>query len=314
MKNSFTPHLLLILANVIYGLDYPLYKIVTTKYMDPMAILTLALVVTAVIYLAQLPFRKLQPLSRHDVMIILLSAVFMGVLKKWMLIGGMKLTTPFDASIINTIGPIFVLIISAIFMHEKLRGMRIVGVVLGAVGTVMVVMHSGSVAVGSDIFMGNIMMLIGALSVAVYLVIIKSLLERVDSFTILFWIYNIAAVISIPMGGRQLLHTDWATIPMWIYVVLFFITIAPTYLGNVLMVFSLKKLSPTTVSIYGYVQPIVATAVAVYLGQNKIVSTDIYAAMLVVIGVYFVVKSYGDKPPKLAGKPQDVPKTDTIKA
>ncbi|MEG0656049.1 MAG: DMT family transporter, partial [Mucinivorans sp.] len=71
-----------------------------------------------------------------------------------------------------------------------------------------------------------------------------------------------------------------------------FVVLGATWLAYVCVAASLKKLSPTTASIYSYSQPVIASIFAIIRGQDRLDFVKIAAALLVFIGVYIVTRSY----------------------
>jgi len=110
------------------------------------------------------------------------------------------------------------------------------------------------------------------------------------------WVFLFGAVMIIPFGGKQLLATDWSsfTTQIWLAVgyVLLFAT-ATTYLLNL---YALQRVMPSTVGFYVYFQPLIATILAILLGQDYLDAIKIGSATLLFIGVYLVNMSSKQKP------------------
>ena len=71
-----------------------------------------------------------------------------------------------------------------------------------------------------------------------------------------------------------------------------FVLIVPTYLPNLLLNYSLKFVAPTVSSIYAYLQPIVAIALAIIMGLDSIHLDIVLFALVIFLGVGMVTYSY----------------------
>ena len=134
-----------------------------------------------------------------------------------------------------------------------------------------------------------------------YLVIVKPLLQKYHPITILFYVFTFGLLYVIPFGLNNLLAIKWGVIPTNIYLEITFVVVCTTFIAYLLNSLALKQLSPTTVSIYIYLQPILASIFAVFLGSDVLDNEKIISAILIFIGVYLVsVRSLKQRKDKLS--------------
>lgn len=292
MKNSIRPHLALLLCNSIWALNYPLYKLVIPSHVSALSMVTATLIVAAVLSLLTLLWNRPERIERSDMLKLVGAALLIGVMRKFFLMDGLSLTSPIDGSIINTMGPILVLIISVVMHIDRFTPMKIAGIVMGATGAVMVVAFGGSAAHPASELRGNLFVLLSAFSTALYMVWFKQLISKYKPLTALRWVYCIAALAILPFGGSELVHTDFSALTgasLWAFL---FILLVPTFGPNFLLIYSLKYVSPTITSIYTYLQPILATVIAVAMGMDKLHWDTVLAAVVIFGGVLLVIRSY----------------------
>ncbi len=163
MKN-ITAHLSLFGANFIWACSYPLYKLTMPHYIEPLALLTLVLLVSAALSLTTLAKEWCRgchtPIDRGDIWALLGAGMLIAVLRKGFLIYGLSLTSPIDGSIISTLSPIVVLIISLFVGIERFSFRKSIGVLLGFTGALGVILSSVTKSdIGAGV-KGNIMVLI----------------------------------------------------------------------------------------------------------------------------------------------------------
>jgi len=130
-------------------------------------------------------------------------------------------------------------------------------------------------------------------------VIAKPLIEKYHPITVLFYVFSFGFLYVLPFGIVELKSVNWAAIPTNIYLEISFVVICTTFIAYLLNSSALKKLSPTTVSIYIYLQPILASMFAVFWGSDKLDTQKIISALLIFLGVYLVsVRGLKNKRPE----------------
>ncbi len=289
---NLKPHLALILCNTIWALDYPLYSLLLPHYLSPLALVTASLVVTAFISYVPLLWSKAEPIARRDYPMLLLAALLVGVVRKLLLMYGLSLTSPIDGSIISTLSPIAVLIISVMVGIDRFTMPRLVGLLIAVVGVVAIILFGSAAQQGAESMVGNMLILLDVVATAVYMVWFKSLVGRYRTTTILRWIYTIAAVVSLPFGAHDVLRIDVASMSPHILLALAFVLVMPTYIPNLLLNYSLGRVQPTVSSVYGYLQPLIAIGVSVWMGLDKFSIESVLFGAVTLVGVTLVIRSY----------------------
>lgn len=292
-NSSLKPHILLLIANTIWAVDYPLYKIILPDYISPYALTCMTLLLAGFVCLVSFLFVKGEKIRGKDLYKFVVAGILMGVLKKGLLMSGMSMTSPIDASIISTAGPVIVLIVSAIFMMDQITKRKLFGILLGIAGTLIVVLYSGSQGKDYTRMWGNIIVFSGTLASSFYYVWLKDIVKQYQPLTIMRWMYMMAALFVLPFSFHYLPKVDFSAMTPGIAAIVAFVTIVPTLMPNYFVILSSRYVKPTIVSVYGYIQPVIATAVSVMIGLDVLVWQQVLAGIVVFIGVYFVIRSYG---------------------
>lgn len=259
-------HLALLLCNIIWACDYPFYNLVLSKYVAPIA--------------------------RKDIKTMIGAALLIGVIRKVLLMYGLSRTSPIDGSIIDTITPLLVLLISVVLGIDKFTRLKIAGLVLGMAGAVGVVLLGASGGHTHSGLVGNLMIAGCALATSCYMVWFKKLIARYDVVTMLRWVYCLAALMVLPFGARELVHTDFAAMDTDILLATLFVVFVPTYVPNLLLNYSLKYVQPTVSSIYTYLQPVLAVVLSVAMGLDRLHLDTALCALVIFFGVGLVIRSY----------------------
>lgn len=282
----------LLLCNIVWACDYPFYSLVLGHYVSPVAMVSASLIVTALFSLIPLLWQKAERIDRKDIKIMFAAALVMGVARKLLLMYGMSRTSPIDGSIIETVVPLLVLILSVIVGIDRFTKLKIAGLLLGMIGAVAIVVTGASDGHEHSDLGGNMMILCCALATALYMVWFKKLIAKYRVTTVLRWVYCFAAVIMLPFGGYDIVHTDYAAMDTHIVLAALFVLIVPTYLPNLMLNYSLRFVQPTVSSIYTYLQPLLAIILSIAMGLDRLHTDTVIAAILIFIGVGCVIGSY----------------------
>lgn len=290
--NKFKPHLALLVCNVIWAMDYPFYTIVLPHYVKPMGMVAASLFVTALFSLVPLLWGKAERVERKDIRKLVGAALLIGVLRKGFIMFGLSQTSPIDGSIIDTVIPLLVLLLSVLLGIDRFTKLKIAGLTLGMAGAIAVVITGASSAHAHSHLWGNILILLSALASSVYMVWFKKLVSKYSVTTLLRWIYCIAAAVTLPFGLGDIVHADYAAIAHHALFPTLFVLIVPTYIPNLMLNYALKFVAPAVSSIYTYLQPVLAIAVSVAMGLDRLHVDTVVFALVIFVGVGLVLRTY----------------------
>ena len=280
----------IILANAIYGLNYVVAKGIMPDFLSPRAIIFFRIAGTIPICLVFFGLFVREKIKYKDLPRLALASVFGIAVNQILFFEGLNLTTPIDSAIIMTVNPILVLIFSFFIIKDSASIKKIIGIVLGIAGAILMIIGKGEISFNSNTFSGNLMVLINAASFALYLVIIKPLTMKYHPLTIMVWTFSIGFFITLPFTLQPFLESSLTNIPLKIWLSLAYVIIGSTFLGYLLYNYSLKVLSPTVVSFFIYLQPLFSTIVTMIVYGDKPSFIDYLATLLIFAGVWFVSK------------------------
>lgn len=288
MSDRAKAHLAIIVANILFGINYSAAKHVMPGYILPEGFTLLRIVSAAALLWLTSFFFKREKVARSDYRRLFLASVFGVVLNQLMFLKGLNYTTPIDSAIIMTVNPVLVLVISALVLRDAITVTKVLGIAIGASGAILLIVQSGDVSFAGEHFTGNVLTFFNALSYAFYLVLIKPLMMRYSPVTVMRWVFTFGLVMMFPFGFTSLSEVQWSVMPGVAWGAIVFVLVGPTYLAYLLNSKGLQHLKPATVSIYIYSQPIIASLVSVWLGQDHITVVKVISTLLVFVGVYLV--------------------------
>jgi len=188
-----------------------------------------------------------------------------------------------------------------IILFEKINIRKGIGIALGLVGASTLILDGGNVSRNTDYMLGNMFVFINATSYGLYLVLAKPLMQKYHPFTVMFYVFAFGLLYVLPFGYTELLEVEWTSFPSIIIWEVIFVVVCTTFIAYLLNTSALRILNPSTVSIYIYLQPVLATIFAVWVGSDTISQNKIISAIIIFIGVYLVsVRSLKERKQKLS--------------
>ncbi len=280
-------HVAAIGANLIYGINYVIAKGIMPDYMAPRAVIFLRVAgAVAVFWLISL-FMPNEKVSKPDLLKMAVASLFGVAINQIMFFEGLNLTTPINASIIMVGVPILVLFFSHFLIKERITRNKLVGIVLGFLGSAFLITRAGSISFDGT-SLGNLFIFFNVSSYALFLVLIKPLMGRYQPLTVMKWVFTFGLIFVTPVTLHLALQTDYQAIPSHIWMAIVYVVLFTTVLAYLLNNYSLTTISPTVNSAYIYFQPFLATFVAMLFGKDQIGWIEIIAAIIIFTGVYFV--------------------------
>lgn len=282
-------HIAIFMANVIFGLGVPVTKALLDDWVTPIGYMASRCVFAALIFWVVAAFMPKEHVEKKDMVVLLLGGLLGFVISQTLTAEALKFTTPVYFSLVAALTPIAVMILAAIFLKERISGLKIVGVVMGIGGALLMLYFSWTSGAGSDDLLGITLAVLSVLTWAVYLIITRKVSAKYSAVTQMKYFFLISAVVMLPialMEPQQRLYSaewGWSGVLEMAFIVLF-----ATGLGYFLIPYAMKFLRATTVSIYTNIQPVVASLVAIAIGQDHLTWDKPVAAILVLLGAYIV--------------------------
>ena len=299
MSSKKIAFLLAFLSSVIYGLSFTIAKDVMPLYVKPFGFILLRIIGATILFWLIGFFIKKEKIILNDYPRIFLASIFGMALNMLTFFKGLSMTTPINASVIMVITPIIVLTFSAFLLKEKATKRKLSGIFIGMLGAILLIVYGNEIGVSSDAVLGNVLIFINATSYALYLILVKNLTLKYHPLTLAKWLYLFGLILVLPFGIQEFKQIDWAEIPIDGLLRISYVVVFTTFFAYLFNLFAIKKLKPTTISIFIYLQPVFATTYALIVGSDVLNEIKILATILIFIGVYLVsyipVKKIGRK-------------------
>ncbi|MEQ8925800.1 MAG: DMT family transporter [Fulvivirga sp.] len=281
-------HSVLFLVALIYGANYSIAKIALGVYLEPFGFILMRITMATLLFWLVSAFTGPDPIKdRKDYYLLIASALFGVATNQMLFFKGLSMTNPINGSVIMTTSPIMVMLVAYLLGREKLTVMKIVGVMVAAVGAYLLLTKDG-VSLSEGTFLGDLFILINGTSYAVYLVIVKPLMAKYKAITVIKWVFLFGIFFTLPFGFEQLSVVEWNTISTEGWLSIVYVILGATFTVYLLNVWSLKHVNSSVVGIYIYFQPIISTIVAVSFRGDELYITTVVYSLLIMLGVYLV--------------------------
>ena len=288
MKNIRKAHLALLFTTLIFGFAYNIVKSLMPVMLSPMQLMFIRLLGGMLIFWL---FQRLfvpEKVERRDLVMLAICGMFGFALNQTLFYEGLNLSTPVDASLIHVLNPILVMIFASFIHGEKVTWRKAAGIALGASGVLILVLYGRKVSFNGNHALGNILIFLNMIFYALYLVLIKPLVGKYHTTTILKWVSFFGFIFILPFSVKPALEINFAAITVVAWLGIIYIVVLNTFVAYLLINFALKSVSATVVSYYSYLQPVIAGVMSVTIGQGGITVQKVLAALLIFSGVYIV--------------------------
>ena len=279
-------HGALLLVNLIYGANFTIAKQVMPRFIAPYAFIILRVTTALSIYgIIHLLFFKSKIDFKTDWKRFALCGFFGIAFNQLMFFKGLSITTPINASLLMIITPVFVVLFSSLLHQESLQWNKVTGTLLGALGAFFLI-GGKDINFNSATAIGDLCIVLNALSYAVYLVIVKPLMVKYHPFTVITHVFLFGYIWVVFVGWNQIFQVQWHEIPPHFYWHIGFILLMATALVYYLNLMAMKETTSTVVGNYIYTQPLFAVVIALFSKNDYLDIIKIGSGLMIILGVY----------------------------
>ena len=290
MNEKYKEVLAIVSANIIFGLNIPVTKALMARWMTPSGYTFSRMLFGAIVFWGISIFTKKEKVTRKDIGIILIGGLIGYVGTQYLFSQSLQLTSPVIFSLLMALTPVIVLLISAVFLKEVIQRRKVFGVILSISGASLIILQTQGGSMGSDNLLGILYSLLCVVCYSVYLILTREVSKKYQPVTIVKWMFLVSALAITPFGYSELpnQYVYSSNTAIMGFILLGFALMFSTLIAFFLLPVALNRLEASTVSIFMNLQPIVASVVAIVVGQDLFTWDKPIAVFLVLAGVYLV--------------------------
>ncbi|MGB1104166.1 MAG: DMT family transporter [Crocinitomicaceae bacterium] len=292
-------HIALLILNMMYGANYVVAKGLMPGVIGPNGFILMRVIGAGTLFWL-LFLRRFQKVEKKDILRLAICGLFGVGINQLFFFNGLMLTSPVNASVIMITTPIIVFILSLILLKERAEWIKIVGLIIGAIGSIIFTMQSTD-SIHANI-KGDLFIMVNAASYALYLVLVKPMMAKYKPLTVITWVFTFGLIYVLiwPYSTAELSSIETSALTLDSILRFAFVVIGVTFLPYLLMVYAMKIVSAAASSTYIYLQPLLAAffVYVFYLFGLEDYTDDFSwikftSAFFVFVGVYLVIR-----PPK----------------
>lgn len=295
ISEKYQGHLALLVANVSWGLMAPFLKdLLNEGVITPMALSGFRIIGGALLFWLVSLFvtnkGAVEKVERRDILPLIMASLLVIGLNQVLIILGMSYASPVDASVVCSLTPIFTLVFGAVLMSFAITWVKVLGVIAGFGGALLFIFAGEADAAinVSNPLLGNTLCLLAQVCGALYLVCFGKLIAKYSILTLMKWMFLISAIAILPLTLGDMLSVEWSSLSLTGYFDFAFILLFGTCLAYMLIPVAQRRVDPTVIAMYNYLQPIVAVVFSVLTGLAVLNGMNMLATLLVFVGVWLV--------------------------
>jgi drug/metabolite transporter (DMT)-like permease len=302
MKTATKGHLAVLMTNIFFASNYSVIKIIAPKLVGPYALNVLRVAISLVLFWTVWLFGATEAgIRKKDIPRFLLCALTGIAINQTLFIKGLTLTSTIHASLLILVTPIAVTIFALWVLKEQFTFFKALGLALGIGGAVFLVLQKEAVNHASDYLLGDILVIINAISYSVYFILVKPLMKNYSPLHVIRWIFTIGFLMILPFGWAETTMIEWSNFQWYHYLCLASVTITGTFLAYYFNVYGIQTIGASMTGSYIYTQPFFVAAIAIIFLGEVLTWQKILAAVLILAGVFLVSYKTAAGPDQKAG-------------
>lgn len=291
MSNRTLAFLAALVATTIYGLNHTIAKGLMPTYIKPFGLILVRVIGASILFWSISIFGPKEKIAIRDWKRLFICAFFGMGINMLAFFKGLSLSTPVNSSIIITVSPILVFLMSAFIVKEKITLIRYFGIALGFTGALALIFFSDEAQQNApNIPLGNMLFIVNSTTYGLYLILVKPLTNKYHPFTIMKWLFLLGVFINFPIALSEFTEVEWSSLPFEAIWKISFVVVGTTFLTYLLNIYALKELKASTLSVFIYLQPIIGVLYAIIIGADSLNTLKIITALFIFAGVYLVSK------------------------
>ena len=283
-------HIALLFTNIIFGLNLPIVRSLMPDVISSLSLNFFRMAGAAVLFWITSLFIKRSKIPLRDIFLLFFAGMLGILINQLSFIIGFSTVTPVTASLLITLLPVVTMILSFFIQKEPISIMKVIGVSVGASGALLLILDNAS-GHGQSSVKGILLILFSTTCYALYLTLFKRLVSTYHPVHLMKWMFLFSVILSLPVCYNDFINTPFSELNTSTYLRIAFVVIMATFVTYLLIPVGQKTVRPTTLSMYNYLQPVIASVIAIVVGMDSFGFKNVLSAVLVFAGVYIVTQS-----------------------
>lgn len=278
----------LIIANVIWGFASPIFKWSLTN-IPPFTLAFLRFFIASLLFAFILRKKLAMPITdRHDLRLLIIHALTGITANISFFFLGLQRTLAINVPVIASAQPIMVFLFASLFLKEKFKAKKIIGMIVGTLGILVIVLEPIYYQGLDGDALGNFFVVLATIAGAIGMIAGRQVFQKYNPLTLMFWAFVIATISFLPPAiveySRQ--PTLFQTLDIRGIGGIVFGSVFSSAIAYGLYSFGLSKVQASEASIFAYIDPIAGTILAYFMLHEPITTPFIVGAIFIFLGIY----------------------------
>jgi drug/metabolite transporter (DMT)-like permease len=285
-------HIALLITNIFFAINFTAVKfLINGGFLQSFGLNLIRVGVTSILLWILFLFKpQKKPIQRKDYGRLFLCAITGIAINQLFFIKGLSLTYSIHASLLLLTTPILITFIAAWLLKERINSLKIIGLALGIAGAMLLILSKNKTGNPSDVLLGDIFIILNAISYTFYFVLVKPLMKEYNPIAILRMIFTIGFFMILPFCFNEFVAINWQMYSTKEFFILGLIVFGGTFIAYLFNIYGIKVLGASTAGSYIYSQPILAAIIAIIFLGEELATYKLLAGALIFSGVYLANK------------------------
>ncbi len=289
MKNTTRAHLAVLGTNLFFAANFSFVKLISPHFIKPFALNGLRVGISVLLFwVIWLAGKTPAGIQRRDIGRFVLCALTGVAINQMLFIKGLTMTSTVHASLLMLTTPLLIAVFAFLVLKETVTKSKVAGLVLGIGGALVLILSKENTAHAADYLLGDMLILVNAISYSVYFILVKPLMERYSPLQVIRWVFTLGLFMVLPFAWSELRDLQFRMFGAEEAAALAAVIITGTFLAYIFNAYGIRHLGAGITGTYIYTQPLFAVLIATFLLGEQLSLPKMIAALMIFTGVYLV--------------------------
>lgn len=285
MRTTTKAHIAVLLTNFFFATNLSLVKHISPSLIGPYGVNLFRVGIALLLFWLLWAFSKQEAgIEKKDVPRFIGCALTGVVINQMLFVKGLTITSTLHAALLMLTTPLLIGVLALWWLKEKFTIQKAVGLLFGIGGALLLILSRDARGIAS--VQGDLLILINAISYAIYFIMVKPLTSRYSPLHVIRWVFTFGFIMIVPFSWQDAVEANWQSAAVSQWLALGSVVLCGTFLTYSFNSYSLKHLGAATTGSYIYTQPLFAALIAALFLQEGFSIEKVIAGVLIFGGVF----------------------------
>lgn len=289
MNATQKAHIAVLLTNLFFATNLSLVKHISPSLVGPFGVNFFRVGITLVLFWLLWAFSgRSAHIEKKDIPRFVGCALTGVAINQMLFIKGLTITSTIHAALLMLSTPMLITLFALIWLNEKFTVLKGLGLLMGIGGAGLLIFSKDTSGISS--ISGDVLILINAISYAIYFILAKPLMSSYPPLHVIRWVFTFGFFMILPFSWSDVQQIDWPQATTSQLVALGSLVLFGTFFTYSFNTYGLKHLGAGITGSYIYTQPVFAAIIAALFLHEDFSLEKGVAAVLIFAGVFLVSK------------------------